>query len=160
MYALFRHEVVVIPFSYPGIGFRPNANVNLSMPAGQMPGKQRRCMFESIPQLFCFSAHKFRISANVSTTGKHYAKKPVHPTYLPTWSVPTLLSISALTFSQPCPVNPPTPSSAPCTCEMTFCIQSWPQSCYCGNAQKQRCFQKCGGVQPEMQVPPPTTPIP
>ncbi|KAL5411495.1 hypothetical protein PMIN06_002620 [Paraphaeosphaeria minitans] len=62
----------------------------------------------------------------------------------------------------PCPVNPPTPSPTPevqveptCTCEPGFCIQVWPQSCYCGNAQKQHCFEKCGGVKPELQECPP-----
>ncbi|KAF1974251.1 hypothetical protein BU23DRAFT_112920 [Bimuria novae-zelandiae CBS 107.79] len=72
------------------------------------------------------------------------------PTY-----VPTIL---------PCPVNPPTPSPTPtqkievqttCTCEIGFCAQMWPESCYCANAHKQRCFERCGGEQPELQECPP-----
>lgn len=62
---------------------------------------------------------------------------------------------------QACPTNAPTPSPTPtpglqaqstCTCESRFCAQMWPQSCYCANENKQRCFDKCGGEQPELQV--------
>jgi len=58
----------------------------------------------------------------------------------------------------PCPVSPsglpaPTPS---CTCAVEMCPQVWPQSCYCGNNVKERCYKKCGGPEPAYQSCPPT----
>ncbi len=41
-----------------------------------------------------------------------------------------------------------------CECESTMCAQSWPESCYCENAAKEACYQKCGGEKPEVQVRP------
>ncbi|PVH95864.1 hypothetical protein DM02DRAFT_484893, partial [Periconia macrospinosa] len=43
----------------------------------------------------------------------------------------------------PCPISPPTT-----TCEERFCIMMWPQSCYCANANKQACYEKCGASNP------------
>jgi hypothetical protein len=47
------------------------------------------------------------------------------------------------------PVPPPVPT---CQCESIFCIQSWPESCYCANAAAKSCHAKCGGVEPDLQV--------
>jgi hypothetical protein len=57
------------------------------------------------------------------------------------------------------PVNLPVPTNpdvkdqtADCTCEESFCLQSWPESCTCANANKTRCWEKCGGPKPQLQV--------
>ena len=57
------------------------------------------------------------------------------------------------------PVNNPVPTglstkdqTAKCTCEDNFCVQSWPESCTCANANKIKCWEKCGGLKPVLQV--------
>jgi hypothetical protein len=77
--------------------------------------------------------------------------------------VPTIL---------PCPISPPTltkktleptkttakPTPTPtCTCEPVFCAQVFPQSCVCANNNKKRCWEKCGGPKPELEVCPDPT---
>ncbi|KAH7073298.1 hypothetical protein FB567DRAFT_597612 [Paraphoma chrysanthemicola] len=44
-----------------------------------------------------------------------------------------------------------------CECEQIMCIQMWPDSCYCGNAAAQACYDKCGGKKPVLQTCPPRT---
>lgn len=39
-----------------------------------------------------------------------------------------------------------------CVCEPKGCLQIWPESCYCANAIKKECFDKCGGVELVYQV--------
>ncbi|USP82315.1 uncharacterized protein yc1106_09589 [Curvularia clavata] len=45
--------------------------------------------------------------------------------------------------------------ATPCVCEPTYCIQSWPDSCYCANAAKKACYDKCGGNVPVYDTCPP-----
>lgn len=91
---------------------------------------------------------------------------PYLSTHLSRWFFFDLCGRFVFDTAQPCPMNPPTSMSTSvptptssvqaatnCTCEETFCIQQWPQSCYCQNAQKQRCYEKCGGTSPDLQVP-------
>ncbi|KAF1951779.1 hypothetical protein CC80DRAFT_528248 [Byssothecium circinans] len=63
-----------------------------------------------------------------------------------------------------CPTKPPATPTAPspvlsanaaCECEPRVCAQNWPDSCYCGNANKQACFNTCGGIKPSFQPCPP-----
>ncbi|XTI90638.1 hypothetical protein V2W45_1470590 [Cenococcum geophilum] len=42
-----------------------------------------------------------------------------------------------------------------CVCEPKGCLQIWPESCYCANAIKKECFDKCGGVELVYQSCPP-----
>lgn len=39
-----------------------------------------------------------------------------------------------------------------CDYEERFCIQEWPQSCICANANKFTRYMKCGGARPVYQV--------
>ncbi|KAF2835284.1 hypothetical protein M501DRAFT_1020057 [Patellaria atrata CBS 101060] len=39
-----------------------------------------------------------------------------------------------------------------CDCEPMICVQSWPDSCFCGNLNLVNCFNKCGGSQPFLQL--------
>ncbi|KAF2254874.1 hypothetical protein BU26DRAFT_527802 [Trematosphaeria pertusa] len=60
----------------------------------------------------------------------------------------------------PCPAKPtstptPKPTDPSCVCEEVMCLQMWPDSCYCQNAAKQKCYEKCGGAPPTLQVCPP-----
>ncbi|OCL05756.1 hypothetical protein AOQ84DRAFT_322471 [Glonium stellatum] len=43
------------------------------------------------------------------------------------------------------------PTATACVCEQKACAQIWPESCYCENAIKKDCFDKCGGVEPVYQ---------
>jgi len=62
-----------------------------------------------------------------------------------------------VSISSPTPIPTPTPTPTPlCECEQIFCIQAWPQSCYCANAGKEACYKKCGGPKPSLQVTPPS----
>lgn len=55
-----------------------------------------------------------------------------------------------------CPTKPSPPTPTPsCECEQMFCIQVWPQSCYCGNDNAKRCYEQCGGPEPAYQSCPP-----
>ncbi|XP_014559233.1 hypothetical protein COCVIDRAFT_35505 [Bipolaris victoriae FI3] len=50
----------------------------------------------------------------------------------------------------------PTPTApSTCVCEPVFCLDSWPDSCYCNNTAKKNCYEKCGGELPEYQKCPP-----
>jgi len=51
-----------------------------------------------------------------------------------------------------CSAPEPQTGDDTCECESTMCAQSWPESCYCENAAKQACYQKCGGAQPVLQT--------
>ncbi|KAF2643400.1 hypothetical protein P280DRAFT_446947 [Massarina eburnea CBS 473.64] len=74
--------------------------------------------------------------------------------------VPTYLPCPAKPTSTPVPAPPVPSANAACECETQFCAQLWPESCYCGNANKQACFEQCGGVKPALQACPPLeTPI-
>jgi hypothetical protein len=56
---------------------------------------------------------------------------------------------------QPCEGDqdyPKTDNEATCECESVFCIQSFPEGCYCANAAAQSCYEKCGGVAPHLKV--------
>ena len=148
------HEVATIPPPSPSIYLRPNAHhITLRMPTSQMPSQQRRRTLKPLPQYPTFQL-TYPGPLQMSQQPRNPLQKSLShlPPHLPRAS-PLPLPTS-LTHPQPCPANPPSPSPTPCTCEMGFCVQSWPESCYCGNAQKQRCFTKCGGVQPNFQVPP------
>lgn len=37
---------------------------------------------------------------------------------------------------------------ATCPCEQVYCIQSFPDSCYCERAAAERCYESCGGEKP------------
>jgi hypothetical protein len=39
-----------------------------------------------------------------------------------------------------------------CKCESVFCVQSFPEGCYCANAAAQACYAKCGGQVPDLKV--------
>ncbi|KAH7402782.1 hypothetical protein BKA66DRAFT_9357 [Pyrenochaeta sp. MPI-SDFR-AT-0127] len=56
----------------------------------------------------------------------------------------------------PEPIPEPEPAKT-CMCEQIFCVQMWPDSCYCANAAAERCYKKCGGTKPELQICPPQT---
>jgi hypothetical protein len=52
------------------------------------------------------------------------------------------------------PKSVPAPATPPpkCECPLVKCIASWPETCYCQNAAKERCYQQCGGKKPVLQV--------
>jgi hypothetical protein len=43
-------------------------------------------------------------------------------------------------------------ADATCECESVFCIQSYPEGCYCANSAAQACHTKCGGPAPQLKV--------
>ncbi|KAF2632525.1 hypothetical protein BU25DRAFT_330635 [Macroventuria anomochaeta] len=51
-------------------------------------------------------------------------------------------------------VGPMQSTSETCKCEEGMCVQAWPASCICANANKHACWKKCGGVKPAFQVSP------
>ena len=67
-------------------------------------------------------------------------------------TVPVTVDIPVIV---PVPTSPDTKDqTAECTCEDSFCVQSWPESCTCANANKIKCWEKCGagGPKPQLQV--------
>ncbi|CAI6337767.1 unnamed protein product [Periconia digitata] len=79
------------------------------------------------------------------------------PTYLPCpTGSPTLRSSTSTQVPVPTPTSSSTPGE--CECEERFCAMMWPQSCYCANANKQACYDKCGGVKPALADCPPIDP--
>jgi hypothetical protein len=78
---------------------------------------------------------------------------PVKRDAIPEPQVSTVPIPVDIPVNLPVPTNPDTKDqTADCTCEDSFCIQSWPESCTCANANKTRCWEKCGGPKPQLQV--------
>jgi len=55
---------------------------------------------------------------------------------------------------EPVPEPVPEAQSEVCTCEPVFCIQSWPESCWCAYDAAAACAEKCGNPVPVDTCPP------
>ncbi|KAI4617245.1 hypothetical protein J4E80_005444 [Alternaria sp. BMP 0032] len=55
---------------------------------------------------------------------------------------------------EPVPEAKPEPEAEVCTCEPVFCIQSWPESCWCAYDAAAVCAEKCGNPVPVDTCPP------
>ncbi|KAF5851044.1 hypothetical protein GGP41_010650 [Bipolaris sorokiniana] len=79
----------------------------------------------------------------------------------PTYDTCPPRGIIARTPQEAAPTPAPTPMPpSTCICEPVFCLDSWPESCYCNNAVKKNCYEKCGGEIPKYQTCPPREVVP
>ncbi|KAF2007969.1 hypothetical protein P154DRAFT_558311 [Amniculicola lignicola CBS 123094] len=110
------------------------------------PETEKKCE-DNCPQVKCAAGDAIKLCQCLNN--RETMCKKQCPDYMPLY--------------RPCPMSPPSPTPTPkptCECEARYCLMIWPDSCYCENAIKKECFDKCGGPSPQFQVCPDKNPIP